>query len=316
MKALKLARMMHKIGYEVTLYASDESIFPGTVPCVFGPETAAVTEPQWTLEYFQLFNRKAIQELKKRIAPGDIICLTTGIPQGPIATSFPEALSVEYGIGYSGVFANYKVFESYAWMHTVYGNHSPVEIMSAPGVFQDAVIPNYFEVDQFPQGNGKGDYLLYVGRMIPMKGLDIAVETAKRSGLPLVLAGQGTPPEYGEYVGVVGPEERSKLMGNARAILVPSLYLEPFGGVSAEAQICGTPVISTDWGAFPENVEQGKTGYRCRTMKEFTQAAEDVLTLDREYIRERAISKWSTEVISLEYDAYFERISCEEEFHG
>jgi hypothetical protein len=51
-------------------------------------------------------------------------------------------------------------------------------------------------------------------------------------------------------------------------------------------------------------------------MKEFTQAAEDVLTLDREYIRERAISKWSTEVISLEYDAYFERISCEEEFHG
>jgi glycosyltransferase involved in cell wall biosynthesis len=313
MKALKLARMMDKIGYDVTLYASDESIFPNTVPCVYGPATAEVTEPKWNLDYFELMNRKVIKELKNRAGPQDIICLTTGNPQAPIADSFPDNLICEYGIGYSGILnRSHHVFESYAWMHSIYGfrtgQQPPKEIMSAPGVFYDQVIPNYFEVDQFPKGTGEGDYLLYVGRMIPMKGLDIAVETAKRSGLPLVLAGQGTPPEYGEYVGVVGPDERSRLMGNARAILVPSLYLEPFGGVSAEAQICGTPVISTDWGAFPENVEQGKTGYRCHTIAEFAKAVEDVKSLDREYIRERAISKWSTEVISLQYDTYFERL--------
>ena len=52
---------MDKLGYEVTLYASDESIFPNTVPCVFGPATAEVTEPKWNLDYFELMNRKVIQ---------------------------------------------------------------------------------------------------------------------------------------------------------------------------------------------------------------------------------------------------------------
>jgi len=312
MKALKLARMMEPLGYEVTLYASDESIFPNTVPCVFGPENAAVTEPKWNNDYFELMNRKVIQEIKKRIQPNDIICLTTGGPQAAIADAFITHTICEYGVGYSGILnCSHHVFESYAWMHAVYGTRTGMqskEIMSAPGVFYDQVIPNYFEVDQFPKGTGKGDYLLYIGRMIPMKGLEIAVETSKRSGIPLILAGQGTPPDYGQYVGVVKPEERSRLMGGARAVLVPSLYLEPFGGVNVEAQICGTPVITTDWGAFPETVEQGKTGFRCHNLREFTQAVEDVQGLSRAYIRKRGISKYSSEVVATQYDSYFTRL--------
>lgn len=322
MKALKLARMMDKIGYEVTLYASDESIFPNTVPCVYGPATAEVTEPKWNLDYFELMNRKVIQELKKRIGPQDIICLTTGDPQAPIAEAFPNNLICEYGIGYSGILPNsHHVFESYAWMHSIYGfkaGQAQQEIMSAPGVFYNQVIPNYFEVDQFPKGSGAGDYLFYIGRMIPMKGLEIAVEMSKRSGVPLILAGHGEPPEYGTYVGVVSPEERSRLMGNARAVVVPSLYLEPFGGVNVEAQLCGTPVITTDWGAFPETVEQGVSGFRCHTLAEFAQAVEDVKGLGRTKIRKRAISKYSSEVVATQYDAYFERLSglCGKGFHA
>ena len=110
------------------------------------------------------------------------------------------------------------------------------------------------------------------------------------------------------YRGVVGPEERSELMGNARAVLVPSLYLEPFGGVNVEAQLCGTPVITTDWGAFPETVEDGKTGFRCRTMAEFTKAVEDVGKLKRTYIRKRAIDKYSAPVVAKQYDRYFKNL--------
>ena len=197
-------------------------------------------------------------------------------------------------------------------MHSIYGfkaGQAQQEIMSAPGVFYNQVIPNYFEVDQFPKGSGAGDYLFYIGRMIPMKGLEIAVEMSKRSGVPLILAGHGEPPEYGTYVGVVSPEERSKLMGNARAVVVPSLYLEPFGGVNVEAQLCGTPVITTDWGAFPETVEQGVSGFRCHTLAEFAQAVEDVKGLDRTKIRKRAISKYSSEVVATQYDTYFQRLS-------
>jgi glycosyltransferase involved in cell wall biosynthesis len=312
MKALKLARMMEKLDYKVYLYASTESIFENTIPCVMGPPTAQVTEPEWTPKYFEAMNNKAIFEMKKIIQPKDLILLTTGIPQLAIAQAFPDNMCVEYGVGYEGTISPFKVFESYAWMHTSYGYrgaHQPgINSMNLQGNWYDCVIPNYFEIDQFPEGNGSGDYLFYIGRLIELKGVNIAVETAHRTGLQLVVAGQGVPPEGCQYKGVVGPEERSALMGNARAVLVPSLYLEPFGGVCVESQICGTPVITTDWGAFPETVEQGKTGFRCRTPAEFDTAVTDVLTLDRKYIRERAIAKYSTDAIAPLYDTYFQRL--------
>ncbi len=311
MKALKLARMMDKLGYVVNLYASTESDFPNTIPCVLAPPTAKVTEPEWSPKYFEAMNNRAIYEMQKTIQPRDLILLTTGFPQKIISDAFPNNMAVEYGVGYEGTFSPFKVFESYAWMHTSYGyrGHGPgLNSMNLQGNFYDCVIPNYFEVDQFPEGDGSGDYLFYIGRLIDLKGVNIAVETAKRTGLRLVVAGQGTPPEGCQYKGVVGPEERSALMGNARAVLVPSLYLEPFGGVCVESQICGTPVITTDWGAFPETVEQGRTGFRCRTPAEFDAAVTDVLTLDRKYIRDRAISKYSTDAIAPLYDTYFQRL--------
>lgn len=313
-KALKLAIMMEKLGYKVYLYASTESDFPNTVPCVFAPKTAAVTYPNWTTDYFNQMNVKAIDAIDERIEDHDIICLTTGFPQKPIADAFPNHLVVEYGVGYEGVCSKYLVFESYAWMHAVQGFHAGLNnakgehVMNTQGRFYDAVIPNYFVPEQFPFGDGDGDYLLYIGRMIPLKGLQIAVDTSKRTGIPLLLAGQGDPPDYGTYLGVVGPEKRSELMGNARAVMVPSLYLEPFGGVNVEAQMCGTPVITTDWGAFPETVEQGVTGYRCHTMAEFCQAAEDVKGLNRSDIAVRAVDKYSCDSVSLLYDRYFERL--------
>jgi len=313
MKALKLARMMEKLGYVVYLYASTESIFENTIPCVMAPPTAKVTEPEWSLKYFEAMNTKVIYEIQKRIQPKDLILLTTGLPQKPIADAFPNNQPVEYGVGYEGVFSNFKVFESNAWMHTVYGwqqGLGKMSIMNAQGRFYDTVIPNYFEVDQFPMGTGEGNYLLYIGRLIDLKGIGIAMDTAKRSGLELVVAGQGDPQSVAgaTYRGVVGPEERSELMGNARAVLVPSLYLEPFGGVNVEAQLCGTPVITTDWGAFPETVEDGKTGFRCRTMAEFTKAVEDVGKLKRTYIRKRAIDKYSAPVVAKQYDRYFKNL--------
>jgi glycosyltransferase involved in cell wall biosynthesis len=319
MKALKLARMMDKLGYRVYLYGSTESDFENTVPCVLAPPTNKVSYPEWTVPYFSAMNEHIITKMGKLIEPGDIICMTTGWPQKPVMDAFPENASVEYGIGYSGVCANFQVYESYAWMHAVYAYHkgherNPEEhVGNMTGRFYDAVIPNYFEVDQFPKGHGQGNYLLFIGRMTDLKGWRIAVETAERTGLDLIMAGQYDDsvvqlPSHVTHTGMVGPEERAGLMGNARAVMVPTLYLEPFGGVNVEAQLCGTPVITTDWGGFPETVEQGKTGYRCRTMPEFEKAVWDVQSLNRQYIRKHAIATWSSDVIALQYDTYFKRL--------
>jgi glycosyltransferase involved in cell wall biosynthesis len=123
------------------------------------------------------------------------------------------------------------------------------------------------------------------------------------------MAGPGTHiPQYGEYVGAVGPEQRAELMGNAIATFVPTLYLEPFGNVNIESQACGTPVITTDWGAFTETVVEGVTGFRCRSVEEFILATQNVKNLDRKAIRDRAVSLYSVDVIAKQYEKYFNRL--------
>jgi glycosyltransferase involved in cell wall biosynthesis len=97
-------------------------------------------------------------------------------------------------------------------------------------------------------------------------------------------------------------------MANATAVFVPTIYVEPFGNVAVEAMACGTPVITSDWGAFTETVIQGKTGFRCRTFAQFLDAMEDVKQLDPHVIRAHALSNYSLEAVALKYDEYFRRL--------
>ena len=234
-------------------------------------------------------NQRAIAEIAARAEPRDFLCIIGGTCQEAIGAAFPDMITVEFGVGYSGVFAKHRVFESYAWMHAVHGAHTTLPgIMSDRGRFFDAVIPNYFEVDDFPFSAEKDDYYLFIGRLIESKGYQIAVDTCRTLERRLVIAGAGTPPDFGEYAGIVDVQRRGELMSRARAVFVPSLYLEPFGGVHVEAMLCGTPVITTDWGAFSETVQNGVHGFRCRTLRQFCDAADAVDKLDYAAIRESA----------------------------
>jgi glycosyltransferase involved in cell wall biosynthesis len=318
-KVRRFCMMMSDLGHEVFLYAGETVEAPVTelITCVNEDQRAAAvaTVPHYTQYPFNgglwwNFNTKAIEGIRERIQKKDFICLIGGSAQKDIADAFPNHLSVEFGVGYGGVFAKYRVFESYAWMHSIYaGWKNPT---TADGQFYDAVIPGYLEPEMFPLGDGKGDengeYYLFIGRLIDRKGYRIAQEVCQRLGKRLILAGPGEQSGYGEFVGSVGPEERAKLMGGATATFAPTLYVEPFGNVVIESQACGTPTITTDWGAFTENNPDGVSGFRCRTLQEFVQAAEGVKYLDRAKIRNRAVSLYNLDTIGLQYEAYFKRL--------
>jgi glycosyltransferase involved in cell wall biosynthesis len=267
--------------------------------------------------------------MRKRLGdPKDtLILLTGGWTFRAIKDSFPGYLTCEPGVGYLGICSGYCAFESYAWMNHVYAKKGIED-----GRWYDSVIPNYFDPDDFPSCNdgsshpfNPNSYLLYLGRLTKRKGVDVASHIANRLGIPLKVAGPGgkqvgkdiVAPEVtirnAEYVGPVGIKERADLLSGAWALLVPTIYHEPFGGVAVEAAMVGTPVVATDWGAFPETVKHGKTGFRFRTLSEGCQGVIDCQRLFPSLIRQHALDTYSLNAVKPLFDDWFARLGT---LHG
>ena len=180
-----------------------------------------------------------------------------------------------------------------------------------------AVIPNYFDPSQFKYQEDKEDFALFIGRIGEHKGIHVAVKMAEAVGCKLVVAGQGdlervlrdslgydSIPEFIEFVGYVGIEERSDLFARAKAILTPSFYRDPFLGVHIESGFAGTPNISTNWGAPMHTVLHGVTGYLIQSFEHGVWALRNVHKIDPKDCRDWAMN-FSMDRVSLMYHEYF-----------
>jgi len=321
-----LSKMLTSLGHKVILYCGEGSETEATEQViVISDQTRKNTygDYDWTNQFFKHdpkdaayreFNANTILEISRRKSEKDFLLCTMGNYQQEIANSVGLQV-VESGIGYTGIFAKYKVFESYAWMSYIYGLTNQQD-----GNYYDAVIPNSYDLADFPYSSEfpKQNYYVYLGRLIQRKGLQIALEVTQYLKAPLIIAGQGdlhnvegrdfSQFKNVKHIGSVPPKERAALLAGAIATFVPTTYIEPFGGVAIESQLEGTPVITTDWGVFPETVVHGKTGYRCRTFDDFVWAAYHAKDLDGEECRRWASENYSIDRVRLMYQKYFENI--------
>lgn len=262
--------------------------------------------PEWPDEReWDQFNQAAIEAIRDRAEPGDLLLLAGGYSQRVIAEKVGMLIACEPGVGYEGIATPFCAFESHAWRHYVYGLRG-----IGDGRWFDTVIPNYFDPADFPAGSGSGGYLLFMGRLIERKGIRVAAEIAETAGLPLVVAGPGDfstldLPGDVSYVGVAAPLDRARLMGDAVALLAPTLYIEPFGGVAVEAQLCGTPAITPEFGAFSETVDER---WRFATLAEAVDAVDCAWNADRQLIREHAAARFSLDAVAPMFDRWFSRL--------
>jgi glycosyltransferase involved in cell wall biosynthesis len=167
----------------------------------------------------------------------------------------------------------------------------------------------------YTPGTEKRQYLSFLGRIAPPKGTHLAIEVARKSGIPLKIAGEIQPTyksywesmvkphvdgKFIEYVGEVSLPEKSELLGNSVAMLFPIQWEEPFGLVLIEAMACGTPVLATPGGSVGEVVKEGLSGHVRSGVDDLAKCAVN-LDLDPESIRAYMEEFFSVERMTRDY---------------
>ncbi len=194
---------------------------------------------------------------------------------------------------------------------------------SAPaGVRIADIVPNPIAVDRWPLRTEKQDYLLWIGRMDPVKGAHRAIEAARLAGRKLVLAGpvqSGQESYFRErvephidgqrvrYVGEVTGVTKQELYANAAALLMPIRWREPFGMVMIEALACGTPVIAFPEGAAAEIVIDGENGMLVANEAEMADASSRVASIDPERCRASVAGRYDVGAIAAAYEQVYRR---------
>lgn len=317
-----LAENLVKMGHDVTVLASGDSITSAKLIPIFPKATRTLPESR---------NHKVRQALTL-IGAGkmaeylhshefDIVHNHLGWMFLPFAGSLkmPVVTTFHGFLRHQEETEVYQYFRDYNYISISMNQREP-----APDRINFvANVYNGIEVSKFNFLPKPKDYFAFLARISPEKGAWEAIQIAKKAGVRLIMAGKidAVDVDYFEgqikplidnnqiqFIGEIGHEEKVELLGNAKGMIAPIQWEEPFGLFLIESMICGTPVIANRRGSVPEIILDNKTGFIVDTIDEASAKIGEIGKINREDCHKHAKENFSAERMTKEYLVAYEKV--------
>jgi len=310
-------------GHEVTLFASGDSQTSAKLRagCDYNLMDAMANGAVY--QYENYVNANMVAALRESDAFDVIHCHTgcshipfSALSKTPMLHTMPILLSVD----------ERWLLSQYPDVPVVAISHSQLAPIPADRRKHIQVVYHGCDFDRYDLETQPGDYLAFLGRMGPRKSPVDAIRIAKAVGMPLVLAGKPQDPveqdyfheqvmplidgEQITYIGPVNHPQKNALLKNARALIFPIQWEEPFGLVMIEAMACGTPVVACNRGSVSEVIDVGKTGFYADTADALIPLIPQALSLNRRMVREHAMTRFSHKRMVDEYLRVYQSLAA------
>ena len=307
--AFNIADGMRRRGLDVTLFATRNSNFAGKLKSVV--PVGLAEDPALNGEVFSALH---IAKFFESAAEFDL--LHNNFDWKPLTyaltSTAPPLVTTIHGFSSPQILAAYYAAAQRSFYCSISNSDRD------PGLNYLATTYNGIDSNEFTFQGSAGDYLLFLGRFHVEKGPHLAIEIAKRSGVPLKIAAIPQDEDYfqtqiephidGKRVQFLGPvngKARDDLLGGALALVAMTTRPERFGLTTVEAMACGTPVLGADMGSIPEIIINGETGFLCKSVDEAVARVPELRDLDRRACRRRVEEQFTVEHMVDRYaDAY------------
>ncbi|MFN8584080.1 MAG: glycosyltransferase family 4 protein [Dehalococcoidia bacterium] len=297
------------LGHDVTLFASGDSITEARLVPV-GKQALRLdgTVVQETVPHILM-----LEQVAQRAREFDVVHFHTDHLHYPLARRLrtPHVTTLHGRLDHAELQSLYREFSDIPVISVSKEQQQPL-----PHAGWSGAVLHGLPADLYRQGDGRGGYLAFLGRLSPEKRPDRAIEIARCTGIPLRIAAKVGADDRRyfhdvieplladplvEFIGEIGEAEKQDFLGNARALLFPIDWSEPFGMVMIEAMACGTPVVAWRNGAVPEVIESGVSGFIVDNLDDAVRATAAACALDRTRARAAFEERFTARRMALDY---------------